>query len=111
MTLNVNRMYEAAGEGFSTATDVADYLARKGIPFRDAHAITGKIVRYCIEKNKTLTTLSYEEFLAVSDCFDRDILTFVTTRSSVEGRNSIGGSSQQAARAGLLQIKRRLKKY
>ena len=111
ITFNVDRMFRAAGEGFSTATDVADYLARKGVPFRDAHAITGKIVRYCLENGKTLTTLTLDEFRAVSEHFDKDILACVTTRSSAEARNSVGGSSQSAARKGLISIRRRLKKY
>lgn len=111
ITLNVSAMYDAAGEGFSTATDVADYLAKKGVPFRDAHAITGKIVRYCLENGKTLTSLSLEEFRAVSECFDKDVLACVTTRSSVEARNSVGGSSQSAARKGLTAIKQRLRKF
>ena len=111
MTFNVNRMYDAAGEGYATATDIADYLAKKGIPFRDAHAITGKIVRYCIEKNKPLTALSLKEFRDASDAFDEDVLSAVTTRASAEARNSVGGSSRSAAKAGLLSIKRRLKKY
>ncbi len=111
MKFNVNRMFSAAGEGFSTATDIADYLAKRGVPFRDAHAITGKLVRYCIEKNKTLPTLSFDEFLAVSDKFEKDVLAIVTTRSSAEGRTSVGSSSKQSVREGLLSIRRRLKKY
>ena len=111
VTINVNRMFTAAGEGFSTATDVADYLAKKGVPFRNAHAITGKIVRHCLEKKKTLTDMSFEEFRTFSDVFERDILTVVTTRNSAEQRDSVGGSSLRAARAGLLAIKRRLRKY
>lgn len=105
------RMFNAAGEGFSTATDVADYLAKKGVPFRDAHAITGKLVRYCIEKEKTLTALSLDEFRRVSDVFESDVLATVTTRSSVEGRKSEGGSSMSATRSALASIKRRLRKY
>ena len=105
------RMLEAAGEGYSTATDIADYLAKKGIPFRDAHAITGKIVRYCIEQNKPFTALSAEEFRAVDERFEQDVLACVATRNSAEARDSVGGSSQGAAERGLLAVERRLKNY
>lgn len=104
-------MSEAAGGGFSTATDVADYLAKRGVPFRDAHAITGKIVRYCIEKNKTLTRLTLAEFKEMSDTFENDVLEAVQTRASAEGRNSVGGSSVSAAKKGILSLQKRLKKY
>ncbi len=110
ITLDPNAMFEAAGAGFSTATDVADYLAKKGVPFRDAHAATGKLVRYCLEKDKKLTTLSLEEFRTVSDAFEEDILTAVTTRASAEGRNSVGGSSREAVKKGIASVRRRLKK-
>ena len=108
--LNVNRMYEAAGDGYATATDVADYLARRGVPFRDAHAITGKLVRDCIATGKALTDLTLEEFKAASPVFEKDILVAVTTRASAEGRTSVGGSSQESAWAGINSIKHRLKK-
>lgn len=104
-------MSEAAGGGFSTATDVADYLAKRGVPFRDAHAITGKIVRYCIEQNKTLTQLTLAEFKEMSDTFENDVLEAVQTRASAEGRNSVGGSSVSAAKKGILSLQKRLKKY
>lgn len=108
MKLNVPEMERAAGGGYSTATDVADYLAKRGVPFRDAHGITGKIVRYCIEQKKALTDLKLEEFRAVSDVFEEDILQTVTPRASAENRNSVGGSSQKAAEAGIRSLKTRL---
>lgn len=111
ITLNVNTMYEQAGEGYATATDVADYLAKRGVPFRDAHAITGRLVRYCIEHRKTLPSLSLEEYKKESDVFGEDILSCVTTRASAEGRNSVGGSSKEASKKALAAIRKRLKKY
>ena len=111
LTFNVNKMYDAAGEGYSTATDVADYLAKRGVPFRDAHAVTGRLVRYCIEQGKTLPSLTLEEFRAASPVFEADIMQAVTTRSSAEGRNSVGGSSREAAKAGIASIRKRLKQY
>ena len=111
ITLNVNKMFEEAGAGFSTATDVADYLAKKGMPFRDAHAVTGRLVQYCIKENKTLFTLTLPEFQKESDLFEEDILTAVTPRASAEARNSVGGSSIASVRRGVNAIRRRLKKY
>ncbi len=111
ITLNVSAMFEAAGGGFSTATDVADYLAKRGVPFRDAHAATGKLVRYCLENGKALTDLTLEEFRAVNTAFEEDVLSAVTTRSSAEGRNSVGGSSHRAAMRGISAVRRRLKRF
>ena len=111
LSFNVNAMYEAAGEGYATATDVADYLAKRGVPFRDAHAVTGRLVRYCIEQGKTLPSLTLEEFRAASPVFEEDVLTAVTTRASAEGRNSVGGSSTEAAKAGIASIRKRLRQY
>lgn len=108
--INPERMLSAAGEGFSTATDVADYLAKKGMPFRDAHAVTGSLVRYCIEHGKTLPALSLEEYRNASEVFEEDILEKVQTRVSAEGRNSVGGSSRAAAENGIKSVKERLSK-
>ena len=111
MKFNSGAMFRAAEGGFSTATDVADYLSKKGVPFRDAHAITGKLVRYCLEHEKTLRDLSLKEFKAVSDVFERDVTGVVLARTSAESRDSVGGSSQLAARKALIRIRNRLKHY
>ena len=111
MKFNSGAMFRAAEGGFSTATDVADYLSKKGVPFRDAHAITGKLVRYCLEHEKTLRDLSLKEFKAVSDVFERDVTGVVLARTSAESRDSVGGSSQLAARKALIRIRNRLKRY
>ena len=105
-----DEMLEAAGGGFATATDVADYLAKRGVPFRDAHAITGKLVRYCIQNGKALTDLSAEEFQYFSAVFGQDVVNAVTTRASAEGRKSVGGSSKDAARRGINAVRDRLNK-
>ena len=111
MKFNSEAMYNAAEGGFSTATDVADYLSKKGVPFRDAHAITGKIVRYCIEHNKTLRDLSLKEFKAVSDVFERGRHGRGARAHLGGGRNSVGGSSQLAARKAIIRIRNRLKHF
>ena len=111
LAFNVNAMFEAAGEGYSTATDVADYLAKRGVPFRDAHAATGRLVRYCIEHDKTLPSLTLEEFRLASPVFEEDILSAVTTRASAEGRTSVGGSARQAVMDGIVSLRKRLRQY
>ena len=111
LTIRSDVCFEAAGEGYSTATDIADYLVRKGMPFRDAHALTGKIVRHCIQEKKKLTDLSLQDFQAFDPIFDRSILGVVTTRVSAESRNSVGGSSQTAVRRGLVSLRHRIKRY
>ena len=110
ITLNVKRMEQAAAEDFTCATDVADYLAKHGVPFRTAHGVVGRIVRYCLETGKTLETMSLEEYKAHSEVFEEDILLFVQAKTSANGRTSVGGSSKASARAGIKSLKARLKK-
>lgn len=110
ITLNYARMEEAAAEDFTCATDVADYLAKRGVPFRTAHGVVGKIVRYCLEREKTLADMSLAEYRAHSEVFEADVLELVKAKASANGRNSVGGSSKAAARAGIRSIKARLKK-
>ncbi|MBR2904176.1 MAG: argininosuccinate lyase [Clostridia bacterium] len=108
--LNVKRMEIAAAEDFTAATDVADYLAKRGVPFRTAHGVVGKIVRYCLEKGKTLETMSLAEYKEHSEVFDEDVLKVVKATSSANSRNSVGGSSMAAAKAGIKSLRSRLKK-
>jgi len=110
ITLNVKRMEEAAKEDFTCATDVADYLAKRGVPFRTAHGIVGQIVRYCLKNGKTLETMTLEEYKAHSGVFESDILNAVQAFASANGRDSVGGSSVSAARTGIKSLKARIKK-
>jgi len=87
-------LYEARG-GFSTATDIAEYLVMKGVPFRDAHDIVGRLVAYCIENTKTLESLTIEEFKGFYDGFADDVFERVTVERSVNARNIPGGTSQE----------------
>jgi argininosuccinate lyase len=96
MTVNPARMREAAGRGFSTATDVADYLVRKGLPFRQAHEVVGKTVRYCTEHNKTIPELTLEEFRHFSTRIEADIFDAVTLEASVNARLATGGTARAA---------------
>ena len=93
MRVNKEKMLLATKEDFSNATDMADYLVKKGLPFRDAHEVAGKSVSYCIEQNKWLMDLTLEEFKQFSPLFDEDILEEIKVETCVANRNSYGGTS------------------
>ena len=105
---DTRKMRFASAGGFSTATDIADYLVQKGMAFRDAHAVTGQIVRHCIENNKTLDKLDLFVYQSFSSLFDEDILSRVRVNKSVEARKVIGGSARSAVRENIRSITRRL---
>ncbi|MBI4710062.1 MAG: argininosuccinate lyase [Nitrospirae bacterium] len=105
----INVLKNAADAGFSTATDIAEYLVRKGIPFRNAHEAAGRIVRYCICKNKTLAGLSLKEFKGFSKLIERDIFKCLTVRESVNKKTSYGGTSKKNVLAALKKFKKLLK--
>ena len=96
MAVNPERMRVAAARGFSTATDIADYLVRKGLPFRNAHEVVGKTVRYCIETDKDIPELTLEEFQKFSTVIDADIFDHVTLEASVNARKATGGTARSA---------------
>ncbi len=108
ISFDTRKMRFAAAGGFSTATDVADYLVQKGMAFRDAHAVTGQIVRHCIENNKTLDKLDLFVYQNFSSLFDEDILSRVRVSKSVEARKVVGGSARSAVRENIRSITRRL---
>ena len=83
-------MAKSAMMGFTNATDAADYLVKKGVPFRDAHGIIGKLVLYCIEKNCSIEDLSLEELKSISDVFEADIYDAITLKTCVEKRLTKG---------------------
>ncbi|BDG61305.1 argininosuccinate lyase [Caldinitratiruptor microaerophilus] len=88
-----DRMREAVRRDYSNATDLADYLARKGLPFREAHEVTGRIVLYAIERGKYLGELSLEEYRQFSDRIGEDLYAALTPEAVVEGRASYGGTA------------------
>ena len=90
MKFKKERMAVSAMNGFTNATDAADYLVNKGVPFRDAHGIIGRLVLYCIEKNTSIDDLSLAELQAISDKFEEDIYTAVSLKTCVEKRLTIG---------------------
>jgi argininosuccinate lyase len=93
LVFDTERMQSRALSGFSNATDCADYLVRRGIPFRDAHEITGQIVRHCIAGGLPLTGLSLEKFRAFSPVFEADVFDALSLRRCVEGRDIFGGTA------------------
>jgi argininosuccinate lyase len=107
MTANEDRMRAACDDGFLTATDLADYLARKGIPFRKAHAITGRIVRYCEEKGKRLKDLSLKEFRTFSHRIGEDVRDAVSLTHAVRLRATRGGTGPDRVKARLEELKKK----
>ena len=103
-------MKKALEGGFVTATDVADYLARKGVPFRSAHEIVGKIVSYAERGGKELSDLELSEFRRFSKEIDEDIFQVITFSGSVESRNSLGGTSTSNVRKQIASARRFLKR-
>jgi len=93
---NKINMEESAKKGFTNATDAADYLVNKGIPFRDAHSIIGQLVLYCIDQNKSIEELSLEEFKQISPIFDIDIYDAISLNTCVQKRNTIGAPGKEA---------------
>jgi len=101
MKINREKMYKAAQGGFTNATDLADYMVKKGVPFRDAHEITGKIVLYCIEKNKAIDELTLEEFKSFSEIFEQDVYEEISLEKCVSGRNLPGGPSIESVKVAI----------
>jgi argininosuccinate lyase len=109
-TISVNRarMREAASRGFATATDLADYLVRKGVPFRDAHEVVGKAVGACIAEGIGLTDLSLERLREFHRGIDPDVFEFLTLEGSVNARDHLGGTAPRQVRAAIERHRARL---
>jgi argininosuccinate lyase len=106
LAVNKDRMAEAAGGGYATATDLADYLVRKGIPFRKAHEVTGRVVRYCVDSNRELPSLTLEELKGFHPSFEKDIYGYIDPRRSVSARNIQGGTAPARVRRRLREIEK-----
>ncbi len=98
-----DEMREAARRGFSTATDLADYLVRKGVAFRDAHEIVGLSVAYGIKTGKDLSDMTLEELQQFSDVIEQDVFEVLTLEGSVAARNHIGGTAPDQVRAAVIR--------
>ena len=96
MRFRKQRMEDSAKNGFTNATDAADYLVNHGVPSRDAHGIVGQLVLYCIDKNIALDDMSLEEYKAISPVFEEDIYEAISMKTCVEMRNTIGAPGKSA---------------
>jgi argininosuccinate lyase len=106
-TMQVRRenLEKAVREDFSNATDLADYLVRKGMPFRQAHEVIGKLVLYCLSKGKYLTDLTMAEYKAASELFEEDVYEAIDVRTVVEARRSLGGTGTESVKGQLASLK------
>lgn len=106
---NIEKMHKAASAGFSTATDLADHLVRQDVPFRTAHEQVGKLVAYCIEKDKELTDVSIEEIRKFAPAAADDVAKELTVEASVNARNSVGGTAPSEVKKQIKAARRMLK--
>ena len=100
---------ELEASGFLTATDLADYLVLKGVPFREAHEITGKTVAYCLENKKTLADLSLAELCKISKRIDKEVFNHIAIKTSMDRKNIYGGTAKKQVRAQILRLTKKLK--
>lgn len=105
MTVNTDNMKKAAQTGFINATDLADYLVKKGLPFRSAYKISGRIVAKCIAEGKVLEALTLDEYKTFSDLFDADLYAEIDLNACVEKRGSEGGTSVRSVEAQIEYVK------
>ena len=98
MKINKERMYRGAGGGFTNATDAADYLVKKGMPFRQAHEVIGKMVAYALNENKALSELTIDELRSCSDIIEDDIYDAISLETCVKERNITGGPAGEAVK-------------
>jgi argininosuccinate lyase len=109
--LRVNRaaLAEAVESGFLLATELADYLVTRGVPFREAHAVTGRIVRACLDEGRDLRDLTLTELRAFSDRFEKDVLDVVTVEGAIERKAQVGGTARKRVEARLKALEKALR--
>ena len=103
MKFNKDRMYQASEDGYTNATDLADYLVRKGVPFRESHVLSGQIVKFAIKDNKKLSEISIETLKVFCNLIEEDIYKEISVETCVNKRNLVGGPAKEAV---LLSIER-----
>lgn len=111
MTVLKDNMRLAAAKGFINATDCADYLVGKGLPFRDAYKCTGELVALCIDKGLTLETLPIEEYQKICDLFDNEVYTAINLEKCVADRLVIGGPSVESVENQISYAREKIKEY
>ena len=97
-------MYDTAGDAYSTATDIAEYLVKRGMPFRKAHEVTGKIVSYCIHKGKKFQELTLTELKTFSDIISEDVYSCLSPEESIRNKKSSGSPSVK-------EVKKQIKRF
>lgn len=100
-----DNMRSAAAKGFINATDCADYLVKKGMPFRDAYKITGQLVSICIDNSKTLETLELSVYKSICDVFDEDVYEAISLETCVNERNVVGGPSSESVKKQIKDVR------
>ncbi|MBR5135346.1 MAG: argininosuccinate lyase, partial [Clostridia bacterium] len=105
MTVLTNNMRKAAAGGFINATDCADYLVGKGLPFRDAYKATGELVALCIKKGLTLETLPLEDYQAICDLFEADVFDMISLERCAAMRRVYGGPAPENVRAQVARVR------
>ncbi|MBI5410415.1 MAG: argininosuccinate lyase [Nitrospirae bacterium] len=109
ITVNRTVLAKAAGSGYLLATELADYLVTKGVPFREAHAITGRIVRACVDRNRDLRDLTPADLRVFSDHFEKDALDVVTVEGAIERKAQIGGTARKRVAARVKEWEKKLR--
>ena len=109
LQVKADNMRQAAASGYSTATDLADYLVRKGMAFRDAHEVVGRAVRLGIESQRDLADMSLSEFKALSEVIDDDVYDVLSLEGSVSARDHFGGTAPNQVKAAVERARKRLK--
>ncbi|MCL5406130.1 MAG: argininosuccinate lyase [Deltaproteobacteria bacterium] len=107
--INTERMARMAGQGFTAATDLADYLARRDVPFRKAHHVAGRIVQYCIQAGKELGDCSLDELKSFHKAFDEDVFAYLDVSSIIDRRESVGGTATPRVKEAIARAKAELK--
>jgi argininosuccinate lyase len=103
-----DNMLEAAKTGFSTATDLADYLVRKGVPFRDAHEVVGKAVRLGVDTQRDLAEMDLHELQQFSSVIEKDVFEVLTPQGSAAARDHLGGTAPNQVRAAVKRARQRI---
>ena len=105
ITVKPDAMRAAALQGYATATDLADYLVKKGVPFRDAHEAVARAVRVCVDRGSDLSDLSLDEMHQFSPLIEQDIFSVLTLEGSVAARDHIGGTAPRQVRAAIARVR------
>ncbi len=108
MSVKRANMKEAVQAGFATATDLADYLVRKGVPFRDAHEMVGRTVRHAVEQDKDLNRMTLDELRGFSPVIDEDVYGVLTPEGSLASRDHLGGTAPNQVRAAIQRARQTL---